>query len=424
MENQYRKQTVTMPSYLAKFECLAENCPQTCCQGWNIPVDKAHGEFYQQLPDEFLQRKVSQVVKKVRRKQGNQIKTTFHLDVMSQPQARCAFLNTQNRCELQEKYGEFALCDTCYFFPRQFLRVDQQFSMSASLSCPAVRSAAILPIAPSTFIEQETFIDPDTEWILSDDYADPDFKFILNNRQPFIENLIQLLQNRQFDFIESLQQVCAQLNRLGPESAENLLSDLETRGCELQTGTNEVMTLDIPPDRRFAETQEWIKQLDSALNWGLESASAASHAIQKDLLQLTAGISSPHVRMAENYLSIKQTSIDYFILDNRHLFENLFAHCLFSDTFTNYLPSSSGIIDINSIAHFEICRLVLTFSLLKILLVNSAQNSGNLDDSSFLEVVGELDRKYLHYPDFMRFSITRLAAAPLSNAQLISWIAS
>ena len=27
------------PSYYNKFECLGSECVETCCKGWNIPVD-------------------------------------------------------------------------------------------------------------------------------------------------------------------------------------------------------------------------------------------------------------------------------------------------------------------------------------------------------------------------------------------------
>ena len=34
------------PEYYNKFKCIAGNCPDTCCAGWEIVVDKEHCEIY------------------------------------------------------------------------------------------------------------------------------------------------------------------------------------------------------------------------------------------------------------------------------------------------------------------------------------------------------------------------------------------
>ena len=37
------------PEYLQKFECLGTSCSDTCCQGWNINIDKNTHEKYQKI---------------------------------------------------------------------------------------------------------------------------------------------------------------------------------------------------------------------------------------------------------------------------------------------------------------------------------------------------------------------------------------
>ena len=37
------------PNYVNEFNCLGSDCIDTCCQGWNINIDKNTHEKYQKL---------------------------------------------------------------------------------------------------------------------------------------------------------------------------------------------------------------------------------------------------------------------------------------------------------------------------------------------------------------------------------------
>ena len=39
---------------LEKFQCLGDACPDTCCQGWGMQVDKAHIDLYAAKAPELL----------------------------------------------------------------------------------------------------------------------------------------------------------------------------------------------------------------------------------------------------------------------------------------------------------------------------------------------------------------------------------
>src|ERR1700679_248639 len=53
---------MTRPTYAAAFRCIGASCEDTCCSGWDIPVDRSTYERYRQFPLEKLGSVVSQFV--------------------------------------------------------------------------------------------------------------------------------------------------------------------------------------------------------------------------------------------------------------------------------------------------------------------------------------------------------------------------
>ena len=51
----YDRRLVTAPDWMKNFCCIAGDCPETCCQKWNIDVDPVHAECYTHLGDPDLQ---------------------------------------------------------------------------------------------------------------------------------------------------------------------------------------------------------------------------------------------------------------------------------------------------------------------------------------------------------------------------------
>ncbi|MGB8454189.1 MAG: hypothetical protein WCD89_17895 [Anaerocolumna sp.] len=44
---------ILKPHYYDEFTCIGGECPDTCCAGWNIEVDKKSAEIYKNVPGEF-----------------------------------------------------------------------------------------------------------------------------------------------------------------------------------------------------------------------------------------------------------------------------------------------------------------------------------------------------------------------------------
>ena len=95
----YRK-----PHYYDKFSCTAEQCPDTCCAGWQIVIDENSLEKYSNVSGDFGIRLLNSI--------------NWREGIFEQYEKRCSFLNAENLCDIYKELGADALCDTCRLYPR------------------------------------------------------------------------------------------------------------------------------------------------------------------------------------------------------------------------------------------------------------------------------------------------------------------
>ncbi len=83
------------PGYFDRFRCLAAACPHTCCDCWEVPVDRESARAYQAVPGEL----------------GRQLRAALTTDGEGEPcfaltDGRCPFLDGEGLCRLQLAWGE------------------------------------------------------------------------------------------------------------------------------------------------------------------------------------------------------------------------------------------------------------------------------------------------------------------------------
>ena len=203
---QYDRRMVTAPQWMEHFRCIAGECPETCCQQWNIEVDPVHAESYTHLGDPELQAVMSQLLRtfRVRRPGRRNAEVQYRLQLLNAPDRRCPILNENGECRLQKKYGPYILCDTCYFHPRTFFQINEETSLSACLSCPECARLAILHREPTAFSRFETEIDLNTEWLETSLIPDAGTRLLMENRGQLITALCEILQDREMPFARRL----------------------------------------------------------------------------------------------------------------------------------------------------------------------------------------------------------------------------
>ena len=175
----------TYPDYYKEFQCIANQCEDTCCAGWQIVIDKDTLKKYKKIKGDFRKRMMQSV---------NWFTGTFKQD----KEKRCAFLNEKNLCDLYLSQGEEGFCKTCREYPRHTEEFEGVREITLSISCPEVARILMNRTEPVSFVslekegeeEYEDF-DPFLYSILED--ARKEMLSILQNRKLSIQDRILLV---------------------------------------------------------------------------------------------------------------------------------------------------------------------------------------------------------------------------------------
>ena len=129
------------PDYYDLFQCTADQCPDTCCAGWQIMIDEDSLERYSKVKGDFGRR----LRKNIDWKEG----------AFCQHDGRCAFLNDKNLCDIYAELGSDTLCDTCSRYPRHVEEYEGLREWSLSLSCPVAAQLILGDQEFPTFLVEE-----------------------------------------------------------------------------------------------------------------------------------------------------------------------------------------------------------------------------------------------------------------------------
>lgn len=133
---------ITVPHYYSRFQCVAGDCPDTCCAGWQIMIDDASLKKYRKRRDSF----------------GSRLKNSIDWENSSfrQYDGRCAFLDENNLCDIYSEAGPSMLCRTCRTYPRHIEEFEGVREISLSLSCPEAAKLILDCREPVCFLSKET----------------------------------------------------------------------------------------------------------------------------------------------------------------------------------------------------------------------------------------------------------------------------
>lgn len=111
-------------SFFDNFKCSAQNCPDTCCKGWIIPLDDKALELYHSQSGLLLLRLILT-------EQTQNDTVCFNKNSKT-----CPHLLKDGLCYLQKEYGEHFLCETCREYPRLLFNYRSFCKECLDISCP------------------------------------------------------------------------------------------------------------------------------------------------------------------------------------------------------------------------------------------------------------------------------------------------
>ncbi|MBN1054084.1 flagellar protein FliB [Clostridium botulinum] len=171
---------IIVPDYYKDFKCIASECEDTCCAGWEIVIDDETYEYYKTVNDKFGDRFKNEIVTD---EDGENI---FVLKGDN-----CSFLNKDKKCDIYINLGKERLCNTCKQYPRFIEEYGSTREIGISLSCP---EAARIILNNSRKVEFE--LEENDEMVCTyNDISYDMFIQIISSRKIFID----ILQDRSIE---------------------------------------------------------------------------------------------------------------------------------------------------------------------------------------------------------------------------------
>lgn len=112
------------------FKCTANKCKFTCCEGWDINIDKDTYERWEK--DE---KDSTYLLNGVKTKEYNGKEEYF---IKKETFEKCPFLDGEGLCNIVKSHGEGYLSKTCHSFPRMNNNFGHKRELSLSCACPEV----------------------------------------------------------------------------------------------------------------------------------------------------------------------------------------------------------------------------------------------------------------------------------------------
>ncbi len=156
------------PSFYKDFECIAGDCPDSCCQGWEVDADKDSLAYYKTISGEIRER-IDSVLDK-----DEFNNTIFRLT----KNKRCPFLNDENLCDMHIAIGGEHTPYTCRTFPRFINDFGGTREMGISFSCPVASDMMWELKDPFDFTSELNDVPPSLNDIDAELYF-----FLLNSRK-------------------------------------------------------------------------------------------------------------------------------------------------------------------------------------------------------------------------------------------------
>lgn len=148
------------PEFYKDFKCIAGDCPDSCCQGWEVDADEKSLEYYKTLSGEIRQR-IDSVLDKD--EFGN---TIFRLA----EKKRCPFLSSKNLCDMHIAIGGEHTPYTCRMFPRFINNYGATREMGVSFSCPVACDMIFNLKEPMSFCDEINDLPPELNEIDAQTY--------------------------------------------------------------------------------------------------------------------------------------------------------------------------------------------------------------------------------------------------------------
>jgi lysine-N-methylase len=148
------------PQYAESFRCIGSACEDTCCQGWNVPIDRDTFASYLNLPASPLRAQIVASIQPAPAKEGGRCADLANgasgfdrpggpgpgsfATIQMNAAKQCPLLSEDRLCRIHAELGEEFLSRACTTYPRIVYAVEGVEERVLALSCPEAARLVLL----------------------------------------------------------------------------------------------------------------------------------------------------------------------------------------------------------------------------------------------------------------------------------------
>ncbi|MBN1044365.1 FliB family protein [Clostridium botulinum] len=321
------KKSVKMiyPSYIEKFQCIGGKCEDNCCIGWDIDIDKETFKKYHKVKDETMKKMFQKNV------HNNKYCTNEDLDygrIKLNKVKRCPFLDDENYCLIQGKFGEDYLSSVCTQFPRVLNKVDDHYEICLDSACPEASRIILGSKEKIEFKESERNLGKYTmSGVLntrSSEFKDTPIKYFKEIR----DFSIKIVQNRNLNISSRLYVLGDFLNEI--EDLENGKIKEFINKYDIETESKYYKR----ERMNYALQVSFFKNVVDSLDIVNETDSDKFKHYTKELLKgYNIKDNDGVIENAEEYINAFEKYTDMYIENNSYIFENYMVNFIYNNLF-------------------------------------------------------------------------------------------
>lgn len=383
-----KKRVLLTPQYMKQFQCIGPKCEDNCCYGWKVSIDENTYKKYRKVSELTLKPLLD---KNVTRNRSNPSYEDY-AKIKMYENGCCPFLEKDKLCHIHRKLGAEYLSKVCMIYPRVTNIVNGVYEKSVSLSCPETARLVLLNSNIMEFDEIEESEEIQHNLIHK---IDTDNIQNANNVKRYFWPLrifcISVLQNRKYSLTDRLiilglfmkkVQDYLENNRVHkiPELIEEYNAIIEDKS--LKKSLN-----DIPAN--LAIQMELMKEFNDQ-----RFVIAFSHNSQSyidcvaEFLNGIEYIADAKVEdIGERYKEAYLNYYEPFMREHEYILENLLVNHAFRELFP--IVSKDGVFD-------DYMKLVIHYSIIKMLLIGMAAYNKKLDEALIVRLVYSFSRAVEH----------------------------
>jgi len=390
------KQKIRCPEYFADFACIGADCEDSCCNQWQIYLDRATFENYTRIKDPELRRRIDEFVEP---NPKDQTEARFGRINLTDDR-KCPFLTTECLCILQKQLGVDSLSQTCLTYPRVFNSFAGMLEGSAEISCPEVARRALLNPGGIRFVERE--LELDSRFALNNTIKleEPGDYPLAQYYQPLQDFSISLMQDRRLSLPDRLtvlgmfsSKMQSAIDEGNPIGTPAIIAEFDELRCFDGIAGN----LSQIPVNTTRQLQLLKSIVDEKLRRGTGIATFRDcHE------QMLAGIGFDRddqalVRFTAGYHNIYFP----FMAKKEYLLENYCVNYLFRTQFPLFDKDWSQIFK-------AFVHLTLNYALIKFYLIGIGLDLGELNDAAIVKLVYSFGKAIEHDNGFIRAILQQL----------------